>query len=68
MILNVGLRRKKSEDLKDGERSLRRAKSGETLVEDRSDSDVRIVRYTWCVRPIDQSSSWFPSEVCACVP
>ena len=26
---------------------LRRAKSGETLVEARSDTDVQIVRYTW---------------------
>ena len=34
-------------DPKDGELCLRRAKSGETLVEARSDADVQIVRYTW---------------------
>ena len=38
------------EDLKDGERSLRRAKSGETQVEARSDTDVQIVRDTWVRR------------------
>ena len=35
------------QDPKDGELCLRRAKSGETLVEARSDTDVQIVRYTW---------------------
>ena len=32
--------------MKDGERSLRRAKSGETLVEASSDTDAQIVCYT----------------------
>ena len=49
--------RKKSEDLKDGERSLRRAKSGETLVEDRSFIDVRIVRYASGIGVEDQSNN-----------
>ena len=34
-------------DPKDGELCLRRAKSGETLMEARSDTDVQIVRHTW---------------------
>ena len=33
--------------MKDGERSLRRAQSGETLVEAHSDTEVQIVRYAW---------------------
>ena len=32
---------------KNGERSVRRATSGENLVEARGDTDVRIVRYAW---------------------
>ena len=35
------------EDPKDGELCLRRAKSGETLMEARSGTDVQIVRHTW---------------------
>ena len=34
-------------DPKDGELCLRRVKSGETLMEARSDTDVQIVRHTW---------------------
>ncbi len=34
-------------DPKDGELCLSRLKPGETLVEDRSDSDVQIDRQTW---------------------
>lgn len=34
-------------DPKDGELCLRRANSGETLMEARSDTDVQIVRHTW---------------------
>ena len=34
-------------DPKDGELCLSRAKSGETLMEARSDTDVQIVRLTW---------------------
>ena len=34
-------------DPKDGELCLSRLKSGETLMEDRSDSDVQIDRRTW---------------------
>ena len=35
------------EDPKDGELCLRRAKSGETLMEARSGTDVQIVRHIW---------------------
>ena len=37
----------KCQDPKDGELCLRREKSGETLVEARSDTDVQIVRKNW---------------------
>ena len=37
----------KCQDPKDGERCLTRARSGETLVEVPSDTDVQIVRYPW---------------------
>ena len=35
------------QDSKDGELCLRRANSGETLMEARSDTDVQIVRHMW---------------------
>ena len=41
--LEIGLSKGISEDLGDGERSVRRAKSGEFLVEARSDNDAQIV-------------------------
>ena len=37
----------KCQDLEDGEQCLNMAKSDETLVEARSDTDVTIVRETW---------------------
>ena len=68
--LESGLSRKKSEDLQDGERSLRRAKSGETLAEDRSFTDVRIVRYASGIGVEDQSNNLAAGSLqkCTCVP
>ena len=45
--LESGLSKKKVLDLKDGARSLRRATSGENLVEAPSDTHAQIVCYTW---------------------
>ncbi|XP_046665576.1 uncharacterized protein LOC124357644, partial [Homalodisca vitripennis] len=50
-------------DPKDGELCLARTKSGETLMEVRSDSDVQIVRAGYRgERLIEPSSSWFPPK------
>ena len=48
---------------KDGERTVSRAKSGETLVEASRDTDAQIVRYTFfhgSERQIEPSHGWFP--------
>ena len=48
---------------KDGERTVRRAKSGETLVEASRDTNAQIVRYTFfhgSERQIEPSHGWFP--------
>ena len=58
-------------DLKDGERSLRRAKSGETLVEASSDTDAQIVvtlgfgakdkpkpSHSWVLSAVSLRDSW----------
>ena len=52
-------------DLKDGERSLRRAKSGENLVEARSDAAAQSVRFSWVlVRTTNRTiSQLIPSAV-----
>ena len=43
-------------DWKDGERTVRRAKSGETLVEASRDTDAQIVRYTFFMGAKDKSN------------
>ena len=48
---------------KDGERTVSRAKSGETLVEASRDTNAQIVRYTFFMgseRQIEPSHGWFP--------
>ena len=43
-------------DWKDGERTVRRAKSGETLVEASRDTNAQIVRYTFFMGAKDKSN------------
>ena len=48
---------------KDGDRTVSRAKSGETLVEASRDTNAQIVRYTFfhgSERQIEPSHGWFP--------
>ena len=46
-LVSVAAQERTRWDPKDGELCLSRLKPGETLVEDRSDSDVQIDRQTW---------------------
>ena len=50
-------------DWKDGERTVRRAKSGETLVEASRDTNAQIVRYTFVMGAKDKSNHLTPGSL-----